>query len=81
MVSTSPTPPSSVDVERAVHDRYGAAANVREAALCCPIDYDPRYLEVIPQEVLERDYGCVPTSLRSDMIRWKCEGRVSSSGR
>jgi arsenite methyltransferase len=23
-----------------------------------PVDYDPRYLEVIPAEVVERDYGC-----------------------
>ena len=58
MASTSPTPPVSLDVERAVGDRYAAAANERETALCCPIDYDPRYLKAIPEEVLERDYGC-----------------------
>ena len=58
MASTSPTARTPLDVERAVRDRYGAAATAREAELCCPIDYDPRYLEVIPQEVLERDYGC-----------------------
>lgn len=45
-------------VEQAVRARYGAAARDREAALCCPVDYDPRYLEVIPREVIERDYGC-----------------------
>lgn len=44
--------------ERATADRYSAAALAREAALCCPVDYDPQYLEIIPQEVLERDYGC-----------------------
>ena len=44
--------------EDAVRARYSAAARAREAALCCPNDYDPRYLEVIPREVLERDYGC-----------------------
>jgi ubiquinone/menaquinone biosynthesis C-methylase UbiE len=47
-----------LDVERAVHERYGAAAREREATLCCPIGYDPRLLEAIPAEVLERDYGC-----------------------
>jgi ubiquinone/menaquinone biosynthesis C-methylase UbiE len=47
-----------LDVERAVRERYGAAARDREAALCCPIDYEPRYLEAIPREVVERDYGC-----------------------
>ncbi|MGH0032298.1 MAG: methyltransferase domain-containing protein [Myxococcota bacterium] len=45
-------------VEEAVRNRYGAAARKREEALCCPIDYDPRHLAAIPQEVLERDYGC-----------------------
>jgi ubiquinone/menaquinone biosynthesis C-methylase UbiE len=48
----------SRDPETAVRDRYAAAAQAREAALCCPVDYDPRHLEVIPPEVLERDYGC-----------------------
>jgi len=44
--------------ESAVKHRYASAANAREASLCCPVDYDRRYLEVIPQEVIERDYGC-----------------------
>lgn len=46
------------EVEASVRQRYGAAAREREEALCCPVHYDPRYLEAIPQEVLERDYGC-----------------------
>lgn len=45
-------------VEEAVRSRYGAGAQAVEPALCCPIRYDPRYLAVIPDEVLERDYGC-----------------------
>ncbi|HEX5386744.1 MAG TPA: methyltransferase domain-containing protein [Gemmatimonadales bacterium] len=44
--------------EQAVLDRYARAAQEREAALCCPVDYDPRYLAVIPDEIKERDYGC-----------------------
>jgi arsenite methyltransferase len=44
--------------EAAVRERYAAAARAREATLCCPVDYDPQYLSVIPGEVLERDYGC-----------------------
>ena len=44
--------------EAAVKQRYAAAAQQRETELCCPITYDPRYLAVIPDEVLERDYGC-----------------------
>lgn len=46
------------DPEAAVRERYAAAARAREAALCCPVDYDPRYLEAIPEEVLALDYGC-----------------------
>ena len=38
--------------ESSVKDRYAAAANQAEAALCCPVDYDPKYLKVIPQEVI-----------------------------
>lgn len=47
-----------VNPEEAVAQRYGAAAQQREEALCCPISYDPRLLRAIPAEVLERDYGC-----------------------
>ncbi len=54
-MSASATP---LDVERAVRERYAAAARAREAALCCPVAYDPRYLDAVPPEVLERDYGC-----------------------
>ncbi len=46
------------NLEDAVRHRYSAAAQACEGDLCCPIEYDPRYLRVIPQEVLERDYGC-----------------------
>ena len=44
--------------ELAVKQRYAAAAKASEAALCCPVDYDRRYLEIIPAEVIEKDYGC-----------------------
>ena len=46
------------EVERSVRERYAAGAAAAEAALCCPVDYDPKYLDVIPDEVIERDYGC-----------------------
>ena len=55
---TSNLQPETLDVERVVLERYGKGARQREESLCCPVDYDPRYLEVIPSEVLERDYGC-----------------------
>ena len=45
-------------VEHDVYTRYAGAAQEREAALCCPVEYDRNLLAVIPQEVIERDYGC-----------------------
>ncbi len=48
----------TLDVEQAVSERYGKAAQLREAALCCPVEYDPKFLSVIPDEIKERDYGC-----------------------
>ena len=51
-------PPGSGAQEGAVQDRYATAALAQSPALCCPVDYDPRYLEIIPDEVIERDYGC-----------------------
>lgn len=50
--------PPALDVERAVDDRYTRGAESPEASLCCPASCDPGYLEAIPDEVLERDYGC-----------------------
>jgi arsenite methyltransferase len=53
------TAPSAVmTAASAVRQRYSAAAAAAEPALCCPVDYDAKWLEVIPDEVLERDYGC-----------------------
>ncbi len=46
------------DVEIAVRDRYGAAAQLKEEALCCPVEYNPQYLRVLPDEIVDRDYGC-----------------------
>ncbi|MBI2517022.1 MAG: methyltransferase domain-containing protein [Opitutae bacterium] len=57
-----------MQVESAVRERYSGAARQAEAALCCPVNYDPQYLKVIPAEVIERDYGC------GDPSRWVQEG-------
>jgi len=51
-------PAAAMDPEAAVRERYSAASARVEPALCCPVDYDPALLGAIPQEVLERDYGC-----------------------
>lgn len=59
-----------MSTESAVRERYANAAHSPEAALCCPVDYDPKYLKVIPSEVIERDYGC------GDPSRWVREGET-----
>ncbi len=45
-------------IESSVRSRYAAAAEEREAALCCPVSYEPQFLMIIPPEILEKDYGC-----------------------
>jgi arsenite methyltransferase len=47
-----------IEVETVVKERYRQGARERVDDLCCPVDYDPRYLAAIPEEVLLRDYGC-----------------------
>jgi SAM-dependent methyltransferase len=47
-----------------VEERYGAAAHEQEACLCTPVGFDPELLRVIPNAVVERDYGC------GDPTRW-----------
>ena len=46
------------NLEQAVSQRYSKAAGSKTRELCCPVEYDDRYLEVIPAEIIERDYGC-----------------------
>ncbi len=59
-----------MSIESAVRARYSEGASTRVEALCCPVDYDPRYLAILPQEVLDRDYGC------GDPSRYVREGDV-----
>ena len=49
---------TSRSAESSVTSRYAAAAKAPEAALCCPVEYDRELLKIIPQEVIEKDYGC-----------------------
>src|SRR4029077_19145343 len=56
--------------ETIVRQRYAAGAKERADKLCCPVDYDSDYLRDIPQEVIERDYGC------GDPSRYLREGEV-----
>lgn len=50
--------PAPLDVLAAVQSRYAEGARARQPALCSPVDYDARLLEVLPPEIRERDYGC-----------------------
>lgn len=46
-------------MEEAVLETYKRAAQKREMKLCCPVDYkNKKLLDILPQEILERDYGC-----------------------
>lgn len=49
---------TSLNVEEAVKERYSAASEQQEPALCCPVNYETEYLKVLPQELIDRDYGC-----------------------
>ncbi|MGH2414305.1 MAG: methyltransferase domain-containing protein [Brasilonema sp.] len=61
---TTPKQPSlasssvSYDIENAVLERYQAGAKQQQPSLCCPSDYENNYLEILPQEIVEKDYGC-----------------------
>ena len=45
--------------EIATLERYKRAAKKPEKALCCTVFYQrPVLLKIIPQEILEVDYGC-----------------------
>jgi arsenite methyltransferase len=57
-VDSDPARNERIDAEDATRLRYSAAAQAREAALCCPVDYDRTLLAAIPEEVIDRDYGC-----------------------
>ena len=44
--------PEVLNIEQAVRERYATGAQQEEAALCCPVDYDQRFLALIPEEIL-----------------------------
>ncbi len=50
--------PLAYDVESAVLDRYQAGARQQQPSLCCPTEYEGNYLKILPQEIIEKDYGC-----------------------
>jgi arsenite methyltransferase len=49
---------TATGLESAVLARYGRASREVEACLCLPVTYDRALLKVIPDEIIEKDYGC-----------------------
>ena len=45
-------------VENAVLERYQAGAKEVQPSLCCPTDYEGNYLDILPEEIIAKDYGC-----------------------
>jgi ubiquinone/menaquinone biosynthesis C-methylase UbiE len=45
-------------IETGVLERYSQGAESIQADLCCPVDYDRKLLALLPQEIIDKDYGC-----------------------
>lgn len=46
------------DIESEVLRRYDEGAQTVQPALCCPTSYDSSVMNMLPEEILNRDYGC-----------------------
>jgi arsenite methyltransferase len=60
----------SINIESSVLIRYSEGARERQESLCCPVSYDEDLLAMLPDEIIERDYGC------GDPSRYVQEGDV-----
>ncbi|MGL5080815.1 MAG: methyltransferase domain-containing protein [Microcoleaceae cyanobacterium] len=49
---------TSYNIESTVIERYKQGAKAPQPSLCCPTEYEGNYLEKLPQEIIEKDYGC-----------------------
>lgn len=59
----------ATDLETSVRDRYADGAREVQPALCCPTDgYDAALLAILPDEIIEKDYGC------GDPSKWALPG-------
>lgn len=57
-------------LESAVRQRYARASQTHEACLCAASSYDAKYLSVLPEEIIARDYGC------GDPSQWVAPGET-----
>ncbi len=53
-----------------VKKRYSEGAQAVQPDLCCPVEYDGELLGLLPQEIIDKDYGC------GDPSRYVREGDV-----
>lgn len=47
-----------MNTESKVSERYAEGAIEVQESLCCPVDYDASLLKILPQEIIDKDYGC-----------------------
>ncbi len=60
----------TMNTKSSVLERYSAGAQEVQDSLCCPVDYDQSLLRLLPQEIIDKDYGC------GDPSRYVREGDV-----
>ena len=46
------------NIESEVLERYQEGARQQQPSLCCPTEYEGNYLEILPEEIIAKDYGC-----------------------
>ena len=71
-IATNQTTTSNVDydVESTVLSRYQEGARQQQPSLCCPTEYEGNYTEILPEEIIAKDYGC------GDPTRYVNEGET-----
>ncbi len=47
-----------MNIESSVLERYSQGAETAQPSLCCAVDYDKKLLDLLPEEVIAKDYGC-----------------------
>ena len=47
-----------MNIEASVLARYSQGAKTPQKELCCAVEYNKELLELLPLEIIEKDYGC-----------------------
>ncbi|VEP12014.1 Methyltransferase type 11 [Hyella patelloides LEGE 07179] len=68
--SAQNSPVMSYDIESEVLERYQEGAKQQQPSLCCPTEYEGNYLQILPEEIIAKDYGC------GDPTRYVNEGET-----